>query len=131
MPIIITLNPSIDTVQFTFTYPIYAGIPTEVTITIVEGGSILTTFNGSIQITSSDPSFTNINYTYTSGIGSGYDNGVHTFSILFLTAGVQTLTLVDDPNGFQSQPVLVKSADFCKDKACKKCPKHKQRKMMN
>lgn len=73
-----------------------AGVALEVTVKAVDSaGQVVPGFTGAVHFTSTDtaavlPS----DYTFTAA-----DNGVHTFNVLFKTAGNQTLTVADPYSG--------------------------------
>ncbi|MCU1462812.1 MAG: hypothetical protein JWO37_2887 [Acidimicrobiales bacterium] len=73
-----------------------AGSAVSITVTAVDShGNTATGYAGTVHFTSSDGAATlPANYTFT-GAGAGKDNGVHTFSVTFKTAGSQTVTATD------------------------------------
>jgi hypothetical protein len=72
-----------------------AGLPLDITVTALLGGSTNTGFAGTVTLTSSDPHASLPGaYAFTSG-----DQGVHTFPVTLETAGTQTVTVTDNSNG--------------------------------
>lgn len=66
-----------------------------VVVTAMTGGVPDPTYTGTVTFMSTDLSATlPADYTFT-GSGSGLDNGIHTFSVTFETAGPETLTVTD------------------------------------
>jgi subtilase family serine protease len=68
------------------------GVAQSVTVAAFDPyGNLATTYNGTVQFTSSDPS-ANLpaNYTFTSG-----NQGTHAVTVTFETAGIQSLTVTD------------------------------------
>jgi hypothetical protein len=86
--------------QFVFTGPAAptAGAPATFTVTALDQfGNVDTGFAGTVSFTSSDARAT-LPAAYTFTTGPGGDDGAHTFTATFLTAGPQTLTVTDpDP----------------------------------
>jgi hypothetical protein len=61
-------------------------------------GNIATGYTGTVHFTSTDPlAMLPADYQFT-GAGAGLDNGFHMFTVRFVTAGTQTLTVVDTAN---------------------------------
>jgi subtilisin-like proprotein convertase family protein len=96
--------------------PDVAGTVGTYTVTALDAyGNIAPSYNGTITMSSTDPLavFTPTTYTFTSGTGAGFDNGVHVFTngAELETAGLQTITVTDatNPNGILtgSETVLV------------------------
>jgi hypothetical protein len=73
-----------------------AGTAVQVTVSAVDSaGQVVSGFSGTVHFTSSDgAAILPSDYTFTTA-----DNGVHTFNVLFKTAGTQTLTVVDPLSG--------------------------------
>ena len=80
-----------------FPSPTAAGVAGSVAVTARDAfGNTATAYSGTIHFTSSDSAaIVPANYTFTSGVGSGFDNGVHTFSVTLNTAGPQSITATD------------------------------------
>jgi len=77
-----------------------AGVAVPVTVTALnELNEPVADYTGAVQLTSGDPSVAPVNYTFTSGSGAGFDNGVHTFMVTFEKAGTQTITITDTSSG--------------------------------
>jgi hypothetical protein len=76
--------------------PTPAGTPITLTVRLFDGyGNLLTPYTGTVHFTSSDPrAVLPADYSFT-GKGSGKDNAAHSFTITFLTAGTQTVTVTD------------------------------------
>jgi hypothetical protein len=80
-------------------------------------GNTATGYHDKVQFTSNDPQakvqFTSndpqaslpASYTFTTGAGTGYDNGVHTFTVTLKTAGPRQLTIADITTGSGVGPV--------------------------
>ena len=79
--------------------PVVAGSMNDFTVTAFDPyGNLATSYTGTVRFTSSDPQAGEpVNYTFTSGVGAGFDNGVHTFvaGSQLKTAGTQSLTVTD------------------------------------
>jgi hypothetical protein len=80
-----------------FPSPTAAGAAGSVAVTARDAfGNTATAYTGTVHVTSSDnAAIVPANYTFTSGAGSGFDNGVHTFSVTLNTAGPQSITATD------------------------------------
>ena len=72
------------------------GVAQTVTVTAKDPyGNVATGYTGTVQFTSSDPAASlPANYTFTTA-----DQGVHTFTITFETAGTQSVTVTDTTSG--------------------------------
>jgi hypothetical protein len=70
---------------------VVAGTNHAITVTILDGfNNVVTGFNGTVHFTSTDPlAVLPADYTYVPGV----DNGVHTFTVQFRTAGPQSVTV--------------------------------------
>ena len=76
-----------------------AGVPFSVTVTALDGTTIVPGYVGTVQLSSSDPA-AGLPASYTFTTGTNGDNGVHTFSVVTLvTAGPQSVTATDIANG--------------------------------
>ncbi len=73
-----------------------AGVAGTITVTPKgANGSVLTGYTGTVHFTSSDPQAgLPANYTFTAA-----DQGVHTFNVTLDSAGTQSITVADEPNG--------------------------------
>src|SRR5207237_1217402 len=76
--------------------PAAAGVAQNFTVTATDAfGNTATGYTGTVTFTSSDAQAVKpANYTFVAG-----DNGVHSFSATFKTAGTQTLTATDTVTG--------------------------------
>ena len=74
-----------------------AGTSFSLTVTAQNSsGATDTGYLGTVHFTSSDvQAGLPANYTFTTGTGSGYDNGVHVFTVTLKTAGSQSITATD------------------------------------
>jgi hypothetical protein len=77
-----------------------AGAAVSLTSTVLDPfGNIDTGYSGTVHFSSTDPDAgLPADYTFTSGSGSTFDNGIHTFNLTFGTAGVQNVTVTDTAN---------------------------------
>lgn len=80
-----------------------AGAPLSFTVSAVDAsGHVVPGYTGTVHFTSSDPAAgLPGDYTFTAA-----DNGVHTFSITFKTAGARTLTVTDTLSGIAGTQTL-------------------------
>ncbi len=66
------------------------------TVTALDAyGNVATGYNGTVRLTSTDPTLAVSANNYAFTTGPGKDNGVHTFSATLNTAGSQTITAAD------------------------------------
>ncbi|OWK40279.1 proprotein convertase P-domain-containing protein [Fimbriiglobus ruber] len=104
---------------------VQAGAATTFTVTAVDHfGNVATSYTGTPVFTSSDTkaAFAPASYTFTSGTGSGFDNGTHTFvdGVTFATTGVQAtataaltgtgvgpITLTNAGSGYTTNPNVI------------------------
>ncbi len=102
----ITVNPNIAT-HFRvagFPDPTVAGVAGTVTVTALDlFDNVDPTYTGTVTFTSTDVGMSTVlpaTYTFTSGMGAGFDNGVHVFTdeLTLTTAGLQTITATDATN---------------------------------
>jgi subtilisin-like proprotein convertase family protein len=98
--------------------PVTAGAPASFQATLEDSfGNLAWNYAGTVDLSSSDLQATFApapTYTFTSGLGAGFDNGVHVFvnGVTLRTAGTQTVTLKDDSISLSgSQSVQVTPAD--------------------
>ena len=85
--------------------PTVAGASHNFTITALDAfGNIATGYTGTVSVLSTDPQLVpaNFTYTFTSGVGAGFDNGVHQFSTTFETVGTQVLQVADSGHGLSA-----------------------------
>src|SRR5262249_40274001 len=74
-----------------FTNPTVSGVAHSLTVTAKNAANGTDAFyDGTVQITSSDGSFTPVTYTFTTGAGA--DNGAHTFNLTLHTVGTPSFT---------------------------------------
>jgi hypothetical protein len=98
----ITVNPGTAT-QFVVTGlpgPDVAGMVSDLRVAAADPyGNVDPTYTGTVTLTTTDPIGTvpAAPYTFTSGVGSGFDNGVHVFpgAVQLKRAGTQTVTTTD------------------------------------
>jgi hypothetical protein len=78
-----------------------AGALFSVTVSIVDSsGNVAAGYQGTVRFSSTDTAAgLPQDYTFTTGSGTGFDNGVHTFAVMLKTAGSQTITVADAANG--------------------------------
>jgi hypothetical protein len=82
---------------------VIAGKTLTVTVTAEDAyGNKVTNYTGTVHFTSTDlQAGLPADYTFTTGTGTGFDNGVHKFTagVTLKTAGSQTVTVSDTSNG--------------------------------
>ncbi len=90
--------PSSLIVTVLYPSPTVAGVSHTFTVTAIDTyGNVATNYTGTVSLLSSDPQavFTTPTYTFTSGVGAGFDNGVHTFTGTLETVGTQVIQVTD------------------------------------
>jgi hypothetical protein len=92
----INLAPSPSFAVTGFPSPTTAGVAQTVTVTALNAnGTVNTNYTGTVHFTSSDPQgVLPANYTFTAA-----DQGVHTFTVTFKSAGSQSITATDTVTG--------------------------------
>ncbi len=103
----ITVNPASPSKLVVSGFPATtAGVAQSFTVTAKDAfGNNATSYTGTVSFSSSDnnpQTLLPMNYTFTSGTGSGFDNGAHTFMLgaTLTTAGTQSITATDLGSGF-------------------------------
>ena len=74
-----------------------AGTSISLTVTVLNSNNTLdASYTGMVHFSSTDPNaILPANYTFTAGVGAGFDNGVHVFTATLVKAGTQTITVTD------------------------------------
>ncbi len=96
--------------------PDIAGTPFSVTVTALSAtNTIVTNYTGTVQFSSTDPlAALPANYTFTTGTGTNFDNGVHTFTVTLKTVGSDSITVANQSassiNGSASVTVIAAAA---------------------
>ena len=100
IPTSLVVVPSVPT-QFLISAPttVTSGAGASIAITAKDAyGNLATNYTGTVTVSTTDLQLSSFNYTFTSGTGSSFDNGMHVFSVPLMSTGPQMVTVHDLAN---------------------------------